>query len=864
MPKLTDLTSSKNYESSFDTCSGCTNRCEVRKFVFDNGNTYYSGNNCEKVFSNSGASVRKGVNMFAEKYRRLFSPERIRHIDLSHPRLTIGLPRGLGMYENFPFWQVLLAHCNIRPVLSARSSNALYQKGLRSIMADNICFPAKLMHGHVVNLVERKVDRILYPYVVYERKEDDASGNSYNCPVVSGYSDVMRSSMETERRFGIPLDNPAVSFNDPELLRDACVDYLRTLGVSKSTAIQALAEAVRAQQEYLDWLEQRSLEILDTAKAENRMVIMLAARPYHIDPLIQHKVADAISDMGIDLICENAAAHAGSDVYGNINAISQWAYPNRIFKAAHFCAQNDYQNLHFVELTSFGCGPDAFILDEVENILRRGGKNLTLLKIDDVNNIGSLRLRIRSLVESVSTPAADSGQAAAESTPPPFGHIPLSRGGVSEPQKNSSASNSDSGPTTTKIFTAEDRQRTIIAPYFAEGYSEFLPALFKAAGYNLVCLPQGTQADAETGLKYANNEICYPATIVIGSIMNALNSGKYDLNDTAVIITQTGGQCRASNYYALIKNAMVGAGYAHVPLLSMALGSGVNAQQPGFTIDWKRMARILVHAIIYADCLNKLYFAAAPRESEKGAAKRLRQHYLDSAQPLVRQRDVKGLKALMAQAVKDFTAITQTKQVPQIGLVGEIYVKYNSFSHKNVVNWLVDEGVEVVPPAIYGYFMTTFVVKHINREMHVKRENTPLWITDLIHRYIRHVVRAYEKVCRPFPYFRPFSHIFQDAERASKIVNLAGDFGEGWGIPAEISHLAADGVDNVISLQPFGCIANHIISKGIEKRIKRLYPNLNLLFLDFDSSTSEANVYNRLHFMVQNAKNEINNDKMRA
>lgn len=833
MSNLTELTSAKNYESSFETCSGCTNRCEIRKFVFDNGNTYYSGNNCEKVYSNSGSAVRKGVNMFAEKYRRLFSADRIKHIDLHHPLLTIGLPRGLGMYENFPFWQVLLANCNIKPVLSAPSSNALYQKGLRSIMADNICFPAKLMHGHIVNLIEHKVDRILYPYVVYERKEDAGSGNSYNCPVVSGYSDVLRSSMEPEKRFGIPLDNPAVSFNDAELLRDACVDYLKQFGVHKNVVLRALGEAQKAQNEYLEWLESRSLEVLENAKSENRMVIMLAARPYHIDPLIHHKIADAISDMGIDLITENAASHAGSDVYKDINAISQWAYPNRIFKAAHFCAKSSYPNLHYVELTSFGCGPDAFILDEVDNILSREGKNLTLLKIDDVNNIGSLRLRIRSLVESVSREDGIQRQDAA-------GHAGKSRGSRG-----------------TKIFTREDRRRTIIAPYFAEGYSEFLPSLFKAVGYDLVCLPQGTQSDAETGLKYANNEICYPATIVIGSIMNALNSGKYDLQNTAVIITQTGGQCRASNYYSLIKNAMVSGGFEHVPLLSLALGSGVNATQPGFTIDWKRIARTLIHSIIFADCLNKLFFASAPRETEKGAARRLRQHYLDSAQPLVERRDIKGLKALMRKAVSDFASITENRQIPQIGLVGEIYVKYNSFSHKNVVNWLVDEGVEVVPPAIYGYFMTSFVVKHINREMHVKRESVPLWVTDLIHRYIRHVVRSYEDICKDFPYFRPFSHIFQDAERAGKIVNLAGDFGEGWGIPAEISHLAADGVDNVISLQPFGCIANHIISKGIEKRIKRLYPNLNLLFLDFDSSTSEANVYNRLHFMVQNAKDEM-------
>ncbi|HBZ34659.1 MAG TPA: hypothetical protein DEO38_06135 [Bacteroidales bacterium] len=824
---LNSLTSANSYTSTFETCSGCTNQCEVRKFVFSNGNEFFSGNNCEKVYSNSGASRQRGINMFAEKYHRLFSNDRIRGIDLSTPLLTIGIPRGLGIYENFPFWQTLLAHCNIRPVLSATSNNSLYQKGLRSIMADNICFPAKLMHGHVINLVERKVDRILYPYVVYEHKEDINSGNSYNCPIVTGYSDVLKSSMETQKRYGIPLDNPSINFNDKALAHEAAKQYLTQLGVKNNVINKAFDAAWQAQHDYTQWLINRSRDILQHAISKQRMVIMLAARPYHIDPLIQHKIADAIADMDIDLITEHAAIIDGKEVFNTINALSQWAYPNRIFKAAYFVAQHHYPNIHYVELTSFGCGPDAFILDEVDSILRRAGKNLTLLKIDDVNNIGSLRLRIRSLVESVR-------------------QMPESNTRLHDSQPVTAA--------TTKIFTSEDRRRTILAPYFAEGYSEFLTSLFHAAGYKLVCLPQGTQSDAETGLKFANNEICYPATIVVGSIMNALRSGLYDPDNTAVIITQTGGQCRASNYYSLIKNAMVNGGYAQIPLLSLALGSGVTSTQPGFTIDWKRLLRIVIHSIVFADCLNKLYFAAAPREKQQGAARQLRARYLETVQPLVRNKDYKGMKQLMKQAVSDFSDITQHKTVPQIGLVGEIYVKYNSFSHKNVVNWLVDEGVEVIPPALSGYFTTSFVARHVNRERHVRRETTPLWITDIIYRYIRHVMHSYEALCEPFPYFRPFSDIFHDAQLADKVVNLAGDFGEGWGIPAEISHLAATGINNVISLQPFGCIANHIISKGIEKRLKNLFPGLNLLFLDFDSSTSEANVYNRLHFMVQNAK----------
>lgn len=819
---LSDILKANKYESHFENCNGCENHCMVKVFRFENGNSYYSGNNCEKVYSNKSESSVKGVNMFAEKYRMLFARQP-KEVHEKEPLLTIGIPRGLGIYENYPFWHTLFSACNIKVVLSAPSSNKLYEKGVRTIMADNICFPAKLMHGHIFDLIEKKVDRIFYPYVVYERKEDEKSKNSFNCPVVSGYSDVIRSSIDPQERYGIPFDSPVITFNSEKLMYESCRDYLKTLGVSKSVAIDAVRKAKEAQDAYLKGLTSRALEILEKADRDGRMVILLAARPYHIDPLIEHKISWAIADMGIDVITENVAAEAGAGVYEELNAVTQWAYPNRIFKAAHFAGSHKGSNLQMVELTSFGCGPDAFILDEVSNILRRYGKNLTILKIDDVNNIGSLKLRVRSLVESCKiAPKTELAE------PKPY--------------------------QTTRIFGLDDRRRTLLAPYFAEGYSEFLPSLFAIDGYKLVNLPMGSQVDAEKGLKYANNDICYPATIVVGSVMNALESGEYNRDDVAVIITQTGGQCRATNYYALIKNAMVQAGYSDIPVVSLATGEGVNNNQPGFEVAWSKLAGTVMYSIIYADCINKLYYSSVVREKNKGDAMRLRLKYMDEAFPLVAANKGKKLPDLLKRAVEEFCGIIEHTEVPVIGLVGEIYVKYNSFSHKNVVNWLLENKVEVVPPTLINFFSTTFVSRHVNKKLHIKEEKNPLWVNDLIYFYMRHVMRKFDRVCAPYPYYRKFSNIFDDARLASSILNLAADFGEGWGLPGEICSLAEQGVENVISLQPFGCIANHIISKGVEKRIKQVFPKMNLLFLDFDSSTSEANIYNRLHFMVSNAK----------
>ncbi len=849
--RLDDMIRANSYESRMETCSGCSNHCQVRLFRFANGKTFASGNNCEKVYSSFKESARRGTNMVEEKWRMLFGnrPEWQQAASgkpTTYP-LRVGLPRALGIFENYPFWRTLLEQCGIEVVLSDVSTAAMYEKGVQTLMADNICFPAKLMHGHILNLMEKMqrlsvgndiANRILYPYVVYEQKEDTKSKNSFNCPIVSAYSDVIRSAIDPEGRYGIGFDSPVINFSDEGLLRASCTQYLLTLGIDPIVASKAVSLAITAQSSYMKQLEARNIEVLHEAEEAGRMVILLAGRPYHSDPLIEHKISYAIADMGIDVVTEHIALHKGEGVYDELNAVTQWAYPNRLFKAAYFAGRYSGNRLQMVELTSFGCGPDAFILDEVQNVLNRYNKNLTILKIDDVNNIGSLRLRVRSLVESVRV-----DHSIQNNSPLPF--------------------------ETTKVFEVSDNKRTILAPYFAEGYSELVEAMLHLAGYHLVTLPMGSQADAETGLRYANNDVCYPATIVIGSIMNALNSGRYDLQNTAVLMTQTGGQCRATNYYALIKNAMVEAGYKDVPLISLATSGDVQNKQPGFKIDYKRYARLLVHTMAYADALNRLYHSAAVRvrkdriengKTGKQTADRIRQKYLRIGCEAIERNDTNALLQAMKEATEEFTLlIDRDKRVPVIGLVGEIYVKYNSFSHKGVVNWLLEQEVEVVPPSILDFFSTSFVSRHANKELNIRRISVPTWLSDLFYRMIRHIVRRYDRIGRQYPFYRESTGIFHIADLSKQVISTAADFGEGWMLPGEICHLAETGVKNIVSLQPFGCIANHVISKGIEKKLRSIYPEVNMLFLDFDSSTSDANVYNRLHFLVDNARKAMTN-----
>ena len=847
---LSLLAQPQSYTSRTTVCKGCENQCTVTAFTFDNGNKYYAGNKCEKVFANTGETVqssefrvpssklathkthesngnirKKGINIYAEKYNLLFDRklQTAQNSKLGTQNLSIGIPRALGIYENYPFWHALFTYFGIEVVLSDPSTMKLYEQGIGTVMADNICFPAKLANGHIFNLIDKKVDRIFMPFIVHEQKEDNATTNSFNCPIVTGYSEVIRSALNPAVQYGIPLDSPTFSFKNKALMKKSCVDYLRSLlpNLSSKQAIQAFEAALSAQQQYEETMNKRCKEIWNDAVAEQRLVVMLVGRPYHADPLIQHKIADIVAGFGVDVITEDIVRDAEPAV-GQVQSVMQWAYTNRIFKSALWAA-NAPENLHFIELTSFGCGPDAFILDEVTDILRRNGKNATFLKIDDINNIGSTRLRIRSLIESLKF-------------------------------KHETHFEKSTLPVHTKPFLANDRRRKILVPWFADMYSPFIPAFFQLTGYEAENLPPSNRRSAEYGLKYSNNEICYPATLVVGDFMQALDSGKYNRDEIVLGITQTGGQCRATNYVALMKKAMIAAGFDDVPVVTISTSDGTINEQPGFKIKWAKVAKPALVCVAYADCLSQMYYATAPRERQKGAALQLRDKYIQLGVKALETRDTNRFYDLIAQAADEFTQANNQRTIPRIGIVGEIYVKYNNFGHGNIVNWLIEQGVEPVVPPLSDFFTSFFPSRAARINGNVQKSGTPRLLMDWAEKYVFAAIRKMEKRAASFPYLTAVANPHHRAENASKIINLNAQFGEGWGIAAEFAHFSEAGVNNVVSLQPFGCIANQVISKGIEKRARELYPNLNLLFLDFDSGMGEANIFNRLHFMIRNAR----------
>lgn len=818
-------------------CKGCENKCAVTKLSFPNGNSFFSGNRCEKIYSNGGKAERKGVSVPALKYALLFdrdgSPSPLHPSTHTGTRpggrgdggegvsLTIGIPRVLNMFENYPFWHALFTECGLRVRLSAPSGNALYQGGAAHIMSENLCFPGKLVSGHIMDLIRAGVDRIFYPMVFYEKNEFADANNSFNCPVVSGYPDVIRSAINPQGKYNVPFDMPAITFRDDALLDQACAEYLSSLGVRRGVIKEALKKARAAQNDFKQKVVEMGAKVIRESEAGGRPLILLMGRPYHIDPLINHNIPDLLTDFGVDVITEDCLPMNGAEL-NNRHVMTQWEYLNRYFHAARWAARRE--NVELVQLNSFGCGPDPFILDEVRAILAEHGKRPTVIRIDEIESAGSTKLRLRSMMESLR-------------------------------QANGHAARIRVPRRTTKPYQLEDRIRTLIVPDFSPFTSPPIVRPFMDLGYRIVQLPEPDHASVDVGLKYTNNEICYPGIITLGDLVKALQSGTFDLSRTAIGFSQTGGQCRATSYPSMIKKALVAAGFENIPVVTLSTSLSVLNDQPGFQFNSRDYIYKAAIGMMFNDALSDMYHSTIIREKHKGETQTVADKYLnwfmDGTIPVTKT----ALLEWLARAVRDFNAIeTVPGDLPRVGIVGEIYVKYNAFSNNHVAQWLMDQGLEVVMPSFFEFFDGGLVSAEHGVKTHVKRRDAYWLLTMLGQKLASRFLDKFDAVMRGYRRCHPHHSIHDVAKRAQEILSLNHQYGEGWLIAGEIASFARDGVTNVLCLQPFGCIANHVIAKGVQKRLQEKYPHINLLFLDADAGVSEVNFFNRMHFFVNHAR----------
>ena len=820
-----DMESGTDFSKKEIRCNGCENRCNVLQLTFANRNRFYTGNRCERHFSNNPDLEHKGKNLINEQIKFLFDqkmePEK-------EPVLTYGIPRCMNMYENFPFWCAFLTTCGFRVALSSPSDFKLYEKGAPTVMSENICFPAKLAHGHIFDLIEKKVDRIFYPTVVYEQQEHDDALNSFNCPVITGYPDLLKSAIDPAGKHGIPLDNPAVSFKRLNLLRDQLYLFFKPFGIDYRTVSLGVKKGVDAQKAYKEKLRAGTKALITDAEKKRRIVVVLAGRPYHIDPLINHGIPNLLTELGVDVVSENSIPLKADQVsLDDVNVLTQWSYTNRLYAAAKWVNQN--RNVQLVHITSFGCGPDAIAADEVREIIQHSGKVYTLIKIDEIANLGAIRIRLRSMLDAV-------------------------KNNDNKPQ----ATVADQKKTN-RIFMAEDQKRTLIAPYFSPFYSPLLPAAFRPLGFRVDVLPPQDKTSVDLGLKTVNNDMCYPSILVAGDIIKAFQSGRYDPENTAVILIQTGGQCRASSYVSLVKKGLAAANLSDVPVVAIS-NEEINPQ-PGFEIDTKKLVKRLALGIIFADPLARMYLSTVVREKVPGRSKALHSEYLTKMETGIENADYRFLLNLLQEAVEDFNRIEiNNGSVPRIGIVGEIFVKYNFFANMNIIEWLSGQGVEVVLPPLQSFFAQRFINETYDQEALFKRSFVDRIRFRLLEIYSNYYLGHIESCMQEFRFYRKSHDLRKLAEITGKVVGLANQFGEGWLLTAEMIAMSSEGISNIVCLQPFGCISNHITGRGMEKKLKEMFPDFNLLSLDMDAGASEVNILNRLHFMVMGAREQLARD----
>ncbi|MDD7219451.1 MAG: acyl-CoA dehydratase activase-related protein [Clostridia bacterium] len=814
--KINDL----KYSTAMANCRGCTNNCRLTINKFSGGRQYISGNRCERGI---GKEKNKDhiPNLYDYKYKRIFSyapltPDKAE-------RGQVGIPRVLNMFENYPFWFTFFTELKYQVILSPTSSRKIYELGIESIPSESECYPAKLAHGHITWLIRKGVKFIFYPCVPYERTEFPDAVNHYNCPIVTSYAENIKNNVDELNDPSIDFRNPFLAFTSEEILTRRLVEEFPDIPEEeiKAAAHKGWEEMANVRRD----IQKKGEETLRYLEETGRHGIVLAGRPYHIDPEIHHGIPDLINSYGIAVLSEDSVSHL-APVERPIRVNDQWMYHSRLYAAANFVKTRD--DLDLIQLNSFGCGLDAVTTDEVYEILDGSDKIYTCLKIDEVNNLGAARIRIRSLIAAI-------------------------RAKKEQNQKRTIQPSSIEKVS----FTREMRKEyTILCPQMSPFHFGILQAAFNTCGYNLEVLPNDNKHAVDVGLKYVNNDACYPSLIVVGQIMDALLSGKYDLNKTAVIMSQTGGGCRASNYIAFIRRALKKAGMEQVPVISINL-SGLESN-PGFKLTLPLIKRV-AYGAVFGDILMKCVYRMRPYELEKGIVNRKHKIWEQRVISFLQGSSVSHsqFKKMCAEMVHEFDTIPiSDEKKPRVGIVGEILVKFLPAANNHLAELLESEGAEAVVPDLIDFMCYCFYNQNFKVEkLGFKKSKALLGNWGI--KGIDWIRKAAHEALASSRHFAPAADIRDLAQMASPIVSTGNQTGEGWFLTGEMMELIHAGVTNIVCIQPFGCLPNHIVGKGVIKEIRREYPGANIVAIDYDPGASEVNQLNRIKLMLSTAQKNL-------
>ena len=814
---------SLTYKTTMARCQGCTNHCVLTINRFDGGRQFVTGNRCERGLG--GNKQKKDIpNLFDYKYHRMFDYEPLT-ADLA-PRGTVGIPRVLNMYENYPFWAVFFKELGYRTVLSPKSTRQIYELGIESIPSESECYPAKLAHGHIEWLIRQGLTYIFYPCIPYERNETPEAGNHYNCPMVTSYAENIKNNVESLTDHKVHFRNPFMAFTNEEILTKRLVEeFTKDQAIPekeiRAAAHKAWQELIASRQD----MEKKGEEVIAWLKETGHHGIVLAGRPYHVDPEINHGIPELITSYGFAVLTEDSVSHLGR-VDRPLIVTDQWMYHSRLYEAASYVKTQP--NLDLIQLNSFGCGLDAVTTDQVNDILTRSGKIYTLLKIDEVNNLGAARIRVRSLIAAIRVREMR------------HYHKPIVSSAYSR-----------------VYFTKEMKKNyTILCPQMSPIHFDLIEPAVRSCGYNLEVLQNSDRTAIDTGLKYVNNDACYPSLIVVGQIMDALLSGKYDLEHTAVIMSQTGGGCRASNYIGFIRRALERAGMPQIPVISLnANGMETN---PGFKITLPLLTKAM-QAVVYGDLFMRVLYATRPYEAKAGSAnalhekwkaiciKSLQKHSLSMAEF---NRNIRGI-------IHDFDELPRRDvQKPRVGIVGEILVKFSPLANNHVVELLEAEGAEAVMPDLLDFLLYCFYNSNFKAD-NLGGKRSTAHLCNMGISLLEYFRRTCRRELERSTHFLPPARIQDLASMAKHYVSLGNQTGEGWFLTGEMLELIHSGTTNIICTQPFGCLPNHIVGKGVIKGLRASHPEANIIAVDYDPGASEVNQLNRIKLMLSTAQKNL-------
>ena len=819
-----DALDSLKIDISHVRCNGCENHCLLTINKFSNGSRYISGNRCEKGAGIVGEKNNL-PNLVKYKYERIFGYTPLEEKDA--PRGVIGIPRVLNMYEDYPFWFTFLTSLGFRVILSEKSNRKTYEKGMESMPSESVCFPAKLSHGHIIGLINQGIKTIFYPCMPYSRKEYEKADNHYNCPIVISYSEVLKNNVEELKEKNIKFLNPFLPFDAKNLAKTIMeLPEFAEYNFTKKELLEAAKKAEAEYQKCRDDIHKKGEETVKYIEENNLKGIVLAGRPYHVDPEVNHGIDTLITSLGLCVLTEDSIANL-TEAKRPLRVVDQWMFHARLYAAADYVGKHD--NLELVQLNSFGCGVDAVTTDQVEEILTSFGKMYTLIKIDEINNLGAVRIRIRSLLASMNKRLKNKE---------------LQKGnGDYEIHK--------------KIFTKDMKEDyTILIPQMAPIHFELLEAAVRASGYKVELLRECTSHTVETGLKYVNNDACYPSILVTGQMIEALESGKYDLNKTALIMSQTGGGCRATNYIGFIRKALKDAGFENVPVISFNV-VGME-KMPGFKITLPLIERLL-KMVVYADLLQKMLTKNRAYEVNKGESQKLFDEWMDKCKKLLEKSTMKEFKQSIYDIVNDFEKIELDTSVikPKVGIVGEVLIKYHPFGNNFIANKLEEEGAEVILPDFMGFIK--FIATHkitFNQliktdKLKAKLFKTAIKLIDILEKDERIALANSKK-----GYLQPCD-IWELENKVKDILSIGNQTGEGWFLTAEMIEYIEHGIPNIVCVQPFACLPNHVVGKGVIKTIRNTYPEANISPIDYDPGASEANQTNRIKLLMTVAKDNL-------